>query len=342
MRIVIVSDAWFPQINGVVRSLNTVREGLIARGHEVEMITPDQFKTIPCPTYPEIRLAVLPGAKAARMIEALKPAAIHISTEGPLGQAVRKHCIRKGYPFTTAYHTRFPEYIHARCRLPLSWSYAHLRKFHNAGSGIMVATQTIEDDLTKRGFNNIVRWTRGVDTKMFHPRPKDFLDFPRPISVFVGRVAVEKNIEAFLKLDLPGTKMVVGDGPARAQLEAKYPDAQFVGNREGEDLAQHFAASDVFVFPSRTDTFGLVLLEALASGLPVAAYPVAGPLDVVGNTNVGVLNEDLGQAVRDALKLDPSECRTFAEGYSWDRSIDQFYNNLVPFRGEHAKSTVAA
>lgn len=314
----------------------------MARGHGVEMITPDQFKTIPCPTYPEIRLAVLPSGKAAQMIEALKPEAIHISTEGPLGQAVRKHCIRKGYPFTTAYHTRFPEYIHARCRLPLSWSYAHLRKFHNAGSRIMVATQTIEDDLAARGFNNIVRWTRGVDTELFHPRKKDFLSFPRPISVFVGRVAVEKNIEAFLALKLPGTKMVVGDGPARAQLEAKYPDAIFVGNREGEDLAQHFAASDVFVFPSRTDTFGLVLLEALASGIPVAAYPVPGPLDVVGDSDVGVLNDDLGQAVQDASKLKPAECRAFAEAYSWDRSIDQFYNNLVPFRGEHAKSPAAA
>lgn len=307
------------------------------------MITPDQFKTIPCPTYPEIRLAVLPSAKAAQKIEAIKPDAIHISTEGPLGQAVRKHCIRKGYPFTTAYHTRFPEYIHARCRLPLSWSYAHLRKFHNAGSGIMVATQTIEDDLAARGFNNIARWTRGVNTELFHPRPnKDFLDFPRPISVFVGRVAVEKNIEAFLALDLPGTKIIVGDGPARHQLEAKYPDAKFVGNREGDDLALHFAASDVFVFPSRTDTFGLVLLEALASGLPVAAYPVPGPLDVIGDCNVGVLNEDLHQAVLDALELDPTACRKYAEGYSWDRSIDQFFSNLVPFRRTADGTTVAA
>jgi len=294
------------------------------------MITPDQFKTIPCPTYPEIRLAVLPGAKAARKIEALQPDAIHISTEGPLGQAVRKHCIRKGYPFTTAYHTRFPEYIHARCRLPLSWSYAHLRKFHNAGQCIMVATQTIEDDLSARGFDNIARWTRGVNTDLFYPRPKEFLNFPRPISLFVGRVAVEKNIEAFLTLDLPGTKMIVGNGPARVQLEAKYPDAKFFGNKEGEELAQHFAAADVFVFPSRTDTFGLVMLEALASGLPVAAYPVPGPLDVVGGTDVGVLNKDLRQATLDALDIDPLICRVFAENYSWDRSIDQFFGNLVP------------
>lgn len=306
------------------------------------MITPDLFKTIPCPTYPEIRLAVLPGNKAGKLIEDIKPDAIHISTEGPLGQAVRKHCIKHGYPFTTAYHTRFPEYIHARCRLPLSWSYAHLRKFHNSGERIMVATQTIEDDLKARGFKNIVRWTRGVDTNLFHPGNKNFLDYPRPISVFVGRVAVEKNIEAFLKLDIPGTKMVVGDGPAREALQNKYPDARFVGNKEGEDLARHFAASDVFVFPSRTDTFGLVLLEALASGLPIAAYPVPGPLDVVGGTSVGVLNETLGQAVIDALKLDPTDCRAFAEGYSWERSIDQFFNNLVPFDGCRNHTIAAA
>lgn len=294
------------------------------------MITPDQFKTIPCPTYPEIRLAVLPGAKAARKIESLKPDAIHISTEGPLGQAARKHCIRKGYLFTTAYHTRFPEYIRTRCRLPLSWSYAYMRKFHNAGQRIMVATQTIEDDLAARDFHNIVRWTRGVNTDLFYPRPKEFLNLTRPVSICVGRVAVEKNIEAFLALDMPGTKVIVGDGPARPQLAAKYPDAKFVGNKEGEELAKYFAAADVFVFPSRTDTFGLVMLEALASGLPVAAYPVPGPLDVIGGTNVGVLSEDLRQAVLDALNIDPIICRTFAENYSWERSIDQFFGNLTP------------
>ncbi len=300
------------------------------------MVTPDRFRTIPCPTYPEIRLAVLPGAKTARIIEDFQPEAIHIATEGPIGQAARKHCLSRGYPYTTAYHTRFPEYIHARCKFPLSWSYAQLRKFHNTGKRIMVATQTIEHDLKARGFKNIVRWTRGVNTDLFHPRDETFLDFPRPISVYVGRVAIEKNIEAFLKLNLPGTKMIVGDGPARAQLEEKYPDAKFMGAREGDDLARHFAASDVFVFPSRTDTFGLVLLEALASGLPVAAYPVPGPLDVIGDAPVGVLSEDLGDAVKKALVIDPALCRTHAEGYSWEKSIDQFFGNLYPFRGEHA------
>ncbi|MBO6947561.1 MAG: glycosyltransferase family 1 protein [Rhodospirillales bacterium] len=341
MRILIVSDAWLPQVNGVVRSLDTVRRGLIERGHAVEMVTPDRFRTIPCPTYPEIRLAVLPGAKTAQLIEDFQPEAIHIATEGPLGQAARKHCLSRGYPYTTAYHTRFPEYIHARCKFPLSWSYAHLRKFHNTGKRIMVATQTIEDDLKMRGFNNIVRWTRGVNTELFHPRKEDFLDFPRPISVYVGRVAIEKNIEAFLKLNIPGTKMIVGDGPARAHLEDKYPAAKFVGAREGEDLARHFAASDVFVFPSRTDTFGLVLLEALASGLPVAAYPVPGPLDVIGDAPVGVLSEDLESAVKKALTIDPLLCRKHAEGFSWDKSIDQFFSNLYPFRGSEAVKPAA-
>ena len=341
MRILIVSDAWLPQVNGVVRSLDTVRKGLIERGHAVEMVTPDRFRTIPCPTYPEIRLAVLPGSKAAGIVEAFQPDAIHIATEGPLGQAARKHCLARGYPYTTAYHTRFPEYIHARCRFPLSWSYAHLRKFHNTGKRIMDATQTIEDDLKARGFNNIVRWTRGVNTDLFHPRKEEFLDFPRQVSVYVGRVAVEKNIEAFLKLGIPGTKMIVGDGPARQHLEARYPDAKFMGAREGEDLARHFAASDVFVFPSRTDTFGLVLLEALASGLPVAAYPVPGPLDVIGETPVGVLSEDLADAVKKALVIDPALCRKHAEAYSWDASIDQFLGNLYPFRGAHAVNPAA-
>ncbi|MGB0672111.1 MAG: glycosyltransferase family 4 protein [Rhodospirillales bacterium] len=335
LSIVIVSDAWFPQVNGVVRTLDTCRQGLIARGHSVTMVTPDQFKTIPCPTYPEIRLALTLPGRVGRLIEAARPKnrpmAIHIATEGPLGQMARSHCLKHGHPFTTAYHTRFPEYIRPRFGIPLAWSYAVLRKFHRPSSSVMVATQTIEDALAENGFANIRRWTRGVDTALFRPRPKDWLDLPRPIQVYVGRVAIEKNIEAFLRLKTPGTKMVVGDGPQMAELKRKYPDVHFAGVKTGEDLAAHYAAADLFVFPSRTDTFGLVLLEAMASGLPVAAYPVPGPLDVVNGSGAGVLDEDLGRAVEAALKIPPQIARSYAETFSWDASLDQFLGNLHVF-----------
>ena len=288
---------------------------------------------MPCPTYPEIRLALFPGRRVGREIEAFRPQAIHIATEGPLGVAARAHCLRKGYPFTTAYHTRFPEYIHARVPLPLPWLYAVMKWFHGPSSAIMVATQTIEDDLKARGFRPPVRrWSRGVDTNLFHPRDKGFLDDPRPISLFTGRVAVEKNIEAFLALDLPGTKVVVGDGPQLENLKRKYPAVRFAGLKEGEELAEYFAAADVFVFPSRTDTFGLVLLEAMASGVPVAAYPVPGPLDVVNRSGAGVLDDDLGAAVERALAIPPQVCRTHALKYSWEASFDQFQANLHVFR----------
>lgn len=306
------------------------------------MITPESFRTIPCPTYPEIRLALFPRARLARMIEEFAPNAIHIATEGPLGFAARAHCLNRGYPFTTAYHTRFPEYVHARVRLPLAWSYAVLKWFHGRASAIMVATQTIEDELTRQGFRRIRRWTRGVDTVLFRPRDKAFLDhLKRPIALFTGRLAVEKNVAAFLRLELPGTKLIVGDGPARPELERRFPDAVFVGAKQGEELARHFAAADVFVFPSRTDTFGLVLLEALASGLPVAAYPVPGPLDVIGASDVGVLDEDLAAAVEKALALDPARCRAYALDFSWDASVDQFLANLDVFRGEHPRTAPA-
>lgn len=295
------------------------------------MITPNLFRTIPCPTYPEIRLSLFPPGKVRRLIESTQPSAIHIATEGPLGLAARRYCIKKGIPFTTAFHTRFAEYVQARTRLPLSFGYAFLRWFHDPSSSIMVATQSLEDYLIKRGFKNISRWSRGIDTELFYPRKKGLGDIKQPIFMCVGRVAVEKNIEAFLKLNLPGTKVIVGDGPQRKQLEAKYKDVVFVGLKRGEELAQHFAAADVFVFPSRTDTFGLVLLEALASGVPVAAYPVTGPLDVIGDAPVGVLNEDLETAALQALEIDPKSCREFALKYTWDISVDQFQNNLAPF-----------
>jgi len=331
MRIVIVSDAWFPQVNGVVRTLSTVRDTLLAQGHAVEVISPDRFRTVPCPTYPEIRLAVWPWGGVRRTIEAFGPDAIHIATEGPLGLAARRYCVRRGLPFTTAFHTKFPEYVQARFRVPASWGYAAMRRFHRRSSGVMVATASLRRALEARGFVNIRTWTRGVDVELFRPGPKDTLGLRRPIWMFVGRVAVEKNIEAFLALDVPGTKVVVGDGPMRETLIRRYPDTHFAGAKFGEELAAHVAAADVFVFPSRTDTFGLVLLEALASGVPVAAYPVTGPLDVIGGTGVGVLDEDLGRAARAALEIPPERCRQFALGYSWAACARMFLDNLAPF-----------
>jgi len=272
----------------------------------------------------------------ARIIESHRPCVIHIATEGPLGFAARKYCVKRNVPFTTAFHTKFPEYVHARFGVPIAWTYKLMRWFHGKSRGIMVATQTIEDELTKWGLTNIKRWTRGVDTDVFKPGDKSFLDLPRPISLYVGRVAVEKNIEAFLKLDLAGSKLVVGDGPQINELKRKYPKVHFAGVKEGNELAAHFAASDVFVFPSRTATFGLVLLEALASGIPVAAYPVPGPLDVIGDASVGCLNEDLGLAVREALKASPAMCRDYALGYSWKTSTQQFLENVFPFDPQDA------
>lgn len=326
-----VTDAWFPQINGVVRTLDTLRQRLAAFGHETLFITPDRFRTVPCPSYAEIRLAVARRASVARLIENYGPSAIHIATEGPLGWLARSYCLRQRHPFTTAYHTRFPHYVHARWRVPISSTYALLRRFHRPSSGIMVATQSIEDDLAHRGFTRIKRWTRGVDLTLFRPGGKEFLPFERPISLFVGRVAVEKNIEAFLGLDIDGTKVVIGDGPQLEELRRKYPKVRFVGKKVGEELARHYAAADVFVFPSRTDTFGLVLLEALASGLPVAAYPVPGPLDVIDHSGAGVLDEDLGRATRAALAISPARCRAYAETFSWDNSAQQFLSNLDVF-----------
>jgi len=297
----------------------------------VVFITPQDFKTVPCPTYPEIRLSLFPDGAMRRMIEKFRPCVVHIATEGPLGMSARRYCVKRDIPFTTAFHTKFPEYVHARFGIPIAWTYKLMRWFHGKSQGVMVATQTIEDELVKWGISNIMRWTRGVDTELFRPRDEAFLDLPRPISLYVGRVAVEKNIEAFLELELEGSKLVVGDGPQMAQLQKKYPEAHFVGAKEGEDLAQHFAAADVFVFPSRTDTFGLVLLEALACGVPVAAYPVPGPLDVIGDAAVGCLHEDLGSAVKEALSANPEACRNYALKFSWDTSVEQFLRNVCPF-----------
>ena len=331
MHILIVTDAWRPQVNGVVRTLDTLRTHLTARGYTTVMITPEQFNSVPCPTYPDIRLALFPGRKMARTIERFRPCVVHIATEGPLGLTARRYCIRRGIPFTTAYHTKFPEYLAARSPIPAALTYKGMRWFHRPSAAVMVATQTVEDELTRQGFSNIKRWSRGVDTELFRPRDKSFLDLPRPIALYCGRVAVEKNIEAFLALPEPKSKVVVGDGPQMDLLRKKYPHAVFAGLKEGEELARYYAAADVFVFPSLTDTFGLVLLEALACGVPVAAYPVAGPLDVIGAAPVGCLHENLQVAVREALKASPETCRAHAEKYSWAASTAQFLDNVRPF-----------
>ncbi|HMA52296.1 MAG TPA: glycosyltransferase family 1 protein [Magnetospirillaceae bacterium] len=342
MRILVVTDAWHPQVNGVVRTLGKLREELTQMGHEPIFITPDQFRSVPCPTYPEIRLSLRPGRRLARTIEANQPCAIHIATEGPLGWAARRYCLKRQVPFTTAYHTKFPEYIRARFRIPLPVSYRLIRKFHSPASTIMVATQTIQDELEHRGFERIRRWSRGVDTGLFRPRTPEeiealapgLLDLPKPIHLYVGRVAIEKNIQAFLSADLPGTKLVVGDGPQLDDLRRKYAQVVFAGAKTGEALAAHYSAASVFVFPSRTDTFGLVLLEALASGVPVAAYPVPGPLDVIGDSPAGVLSEDLADAARRALGIPAETCRAHALSFSWQACTQQFLDNLSPFDPE--------
>jgi glycosyltransferase involved in cell wall biosynthesis len=330
LRLALVTDAWAPQVNGVVRTLQRTKAELERLGHQVDVISPDQFRTIPCPTYPEIRLALWPGRKVYRQLDALRPDAIHIATEGPLGRAARAWCLKRRLPFTTAYHTRFPEYVAARLAVPLAWTYGIVRRFHAPAARVMVATQSIESELIERGFGNISRWTRGVDLELFHPGERAPLDLPRPIHLYVGRVAVEKNIGAFLDLTLPGSKVVIGDGPQLAALKAQYPVVHFLGAKYGTDLARHVAAGDVFVFPSLTDTFGLVMLEAMACGLPVAAFPVAGPKDVVREGEVGALDWDLAKAVERALALPRAACRLYAQDFSWETATRQFLANLAP------------
>jgi glycosyltransferase involved in cell wall biosynthesis len=331
MRLLIVTDAWLPQINGVVRTHQSLKAHLERKGVEIKLITPQDFKTIPCPSYPEIRLSILPNRKVARLIRAFRPSAIHISTEGPLGIAARKFCMKHGLPFTTAFHTRFPEYVEARTKIPARYTNLIMKWFHKPSRAIMTATKSLRDELRAQGFDNVVTWTRGIDTDLFHPREKLFQDLPRPLFMYVGRVAVEKNIKAFLDLDLPGSKVVVGDGPQLEQLKKEYEDATFVGMKEGDELAAHYASADVFVFPSLTDTFGLVLLEALASGVPVAAYPVTGPKDVIGDAPVGKLDTDLKSACLEAFKADPVTCREYALNFSWDACTHMFLDNLSPF-----------
>lgn len=334
MRIAIVTDAWHPQPNGVVRVLSSLHERLQAGRHDLLVIGPESFRTIPCPTYPEIPLAIGAGPAVAGRLEDFRPQAVHIATEGPLGWAARRHCLRRGWPFTTAYHTKFPQYLHARTRLPLSWFYGLMRAFHGPSSAAMVPSHSVYEELSQQGFRNLRQWSHGVDTRVFRPQGKGAFDFPRPIFLYVGRVTIDKNLPAFLDLPLDGTKVVVGSGPQRDALIRRYPEAKFIVAHGDVQLSSYFSAGDVFVFPSRTDTFGLVMLEALASGVPVAAFPVAGPRDVLSKSlpghPVGFLDEDLASAARRALHLSPEDCRAYAERFSWDHVVEQFLGYLAP------------
>ncbi|MEL7028291.1 MAG: glycosyltransferase family 1 protein [Pseudomonadota bacterium] len=332
LKIVIATDAWRPQLNGVVRTLETLGDILKGFGNDVLYITPDQFHTVPMPTYSEIKLAILPNRKVAKLINDYQPDAIHIATEGTIGRAARRFCVRRGHPFTTSFHTRFPEYINARFGVPIDWGYSALRNFHAPGVTMMVATPSLRDELEARGFKNMKLWARGVDTEAFKPGARDLLDhLPRPIWLYVGRLAVEKSIEDFTKLDLPGTKVVIGDGPQAEELKQKYPEVVFEGPRFGDELTAYYAASDVFVRPSRPDTYRLVYVEALACGVPVAAYPVRGPSEILGGApaGCGALDEDLKAACLRALEhADAEACRAHALNFSWEAGARQFIANL--------------
>lgn len=333
MRIVLATDAWAPQTNGVVTTLKATAETLMRFGHAVRVLSPQNLACIPCPSYPEIRLAVNPGAYVARELKAFRPHAIHIATEGTLGLAVRRYCRHRRVPFTTSYHTRYPEYLAARWPIPLAVSYAWLRRFHGAASRTFVSSLSLERELGGHGFGHLHLWRRGVDLRRFRPLETahpELEGLPRPIMAYVGRLAVEKNLDAFLGLELPGTRLVIGDGPERAALAARHPRARFTGFRHGEALATLLAGCDVLVFPSLTDTFGLAMIEALACGVPVAAFPVPGPLDVIEPGVTGVLDTDLARAVRGALRLDRRVCAERAAAFSWDAATTQFLCGLAP------------
>lgn len=324
MKIALISDAWLPQINGVVTTLRQTVMHLEELGHQVGLITPDKFKTLPCPGYSDIRLSLLPSRKMAKELDEFKPDAVHISTEGSLGNAGRSWCLKNDFPFASSYHTQFPEYLRMRAPIPLNLSYSVLRRFHAAAHRTLVRTQTQKDLLEARGFRHLSIWPGAVDSDLFRPLGKDALSLPRPISMYMGRVAVEKNLEQFLDLDLPGTQVVVGSGPDLLKLQKKYPAAVFTGARSGVELAKTVSAADVFVFPSRTDTLGLVMLEAMACGVPVAAFPVPGPADLVTEGSTGALDGDLKAAIYRALALDGDACIEFAREHSWRRSTENF------------------
>jgi glycosyltransferase involved in cell wall biosynthesis len=324
MKVLVATDAWHPQVNGVVRTLGSLARAAGKLGATIEFLSPEGFPSFQLPTYPGLRLAIPGRREIERRVAAANPDAIHIATEGPIGFAVRSHCRRNGRPFTTSYTTRFPEYISARSPIPENLIYAVLRWFHAGATVTMVATPSLTTELRERGFTNLGMWTRGVDVDLFRPDRAIDLGFPRPIFMSVGRVAVEKNLPAFLSLDLPGTKVVIGAGPQEAELKRRFPSAKFLGQLDNGILAAHLAAADVFVFPSLTDTFGIVQLEALASGVPIAAFPVTGPKDVISDNPIGVLNEDLHVACMQALWISREACREFALRYSWENSARQF------------------
>lgn len=328
MRVLVATDAWRPQVNGVVRSLENLATEAPSFGVHINFLTPQDFRTVPLPAYSEIRLALASPGAVKRAIALARPDFVHIATEGPIGWITRHVCQKEGYPFTTSYHTRFPEYLAARLPVPLEWSYSALRRFHNSGAGIMVGSPTLKEELEARGFGNLMPWSRGVDAHVFRPRIERPLAFPKPVFLFVGRLSIEKNITAFLTLDLPGSMVVVGDGPLRTRLETEFPNVHFLGTRTGEALAEVYASADVFVFPSLTDTFGIVLLEALACGLPVAAFPVMGPLDVIGRSECGRLDMNLRCAALGALDISRERCRAYASNFTWRESTRQFIENI--------------
>lgn len=341
MRIAIVTDAWSPQVNGVVRTLQSVRDELVRQGHDVLIVSPDLFYSMPCPTYPEIRLAFASTGSVGRMLEEFSPQAIHLATEGPVCLAARRWCLARDFPFTTAYHTQFPDYVAARTGVNPEWVWRYIRWFHSPAQSILASTASIADTLKAHGLTQIRHWGRGVDLSTFgDPVPDPAIralaqDGKGPIQLYVGRVAIEKNIEAFLTATHPGSKVIVGDGPALASLKAKYSDAHFLGPKFGADLAAAYAAADVFVFPSKTDTFGLVMIEALACGTPVAAYPVTGPVDVL-TPETGAMHDDLDQAIAEALTRDRAACRAYGQGFTWAKSAYQFLHALVPVGGDEA------
>ncbi len=333
--LLIVTDAAAPQVNGVVRTIGNTKHHFEQMGVKVDLLTPERFRTIACPSYPEIRLSLTTSKSVERVIESFNPDALHVSTEGPLGWATRKIARKRGWNFTTAYHTRFPEYVNARTGIPTPWIYNIFRRFHSASSGVLAPTRTIKDNLLLNGFDRVVEWTHGVDHEIFYPRVQQQpADLHNPIFLYVGRLAIEKNVEAFLKLDLPGQKWVAGEGPLQEDLKRKYPEARYIGVLSQGDLATLYSQADVFVFPSLTDTFGLVMLEAMACGLPVAAFPVAGPIDVIGDSPAGALDHDLQKACLQALSIKRETAIAHAKTYSWETATRQMQDALVWMRGE--------